>query len=75
MECSVNLKTIMADYVSLLVVIKIRFRSIVRKSIGRRISRRVGLKQGLRTNSYREAASIASIFSSRGQEPSFSRYK
>jgi hypothetical protein len=75
MEYSVNSKTIMADYVSLLVVIKIRFGSIAGKSIGGRISRRVGLKQGPRTNSYREAASIASIFSSRGQEPSFLRYK
>jgi hypothetical protein len=62
----VNSKTIMVDYISLLVVIKIRFGSIARKSIGERISRRVGLKQGPRTNSHREAASIASIFLSRG---------
>jgi hypothetical protein len=44
MEYNVNLKTIIVDYTGLLVVIKIRFGTIVRKSIGGRISRRVGLK-------------------------------
>ena len=75
MECSVNSKTIIADYVGLLVAIKIRFGSIVGKSMGGRISRRAGPKQGQRSDSHGEAVSIASIFSSGGQEPSFSRYK
>jgi hypothetical protein len=62
----VNSKTIIADYVGLLVAIKIKFRSIIGKSISGRISKRVSLKQGQRSDSYKEAASIASIFSSRG---------
>jgi hypothetical protein len=46
MECNVNSKTIIADHVGLLITIKIRFRSIVGKSMGRRISKRAGPKQG-----------------------------
>jgi hypothetical protein len=46
MECNINLKMTITDYVNLLIVIKIRFGSIVEKSMGRRISRRAGLKQG-----------------------------
>jgi hypothetical protein len=42
----VNLKTIIIDYIGLLIVIKIRFGSIVGKSISGRISKRAGLKQG-----------------------------
>ena len=75
MECSVNSKIIIVDYIDLLVTIKIRFGSIIGKSMGRRISRRAGPKQGQRSDSHGEAASIASIFSSGGQESSFSRYK
>jgi hypothetical protein len=65
----------MADYIGLLVAMKIRFGSITERSIDRRISRRVGLKQGQRSNSHGEAASITSIFSSVDREPSFSRCK
>jgi hypothetical protein len=46
MECNVNLKTIIANHVNLLIAIKIKFGSIVKKSIGKRISKRAGLKQG-----------------------------
>ena len=70
-----NSKIIIADYIGLLVVMKIRFGSIIGKSMGGRISRRAGPKQEQRSDSYREAVSIASIFSSGGQESSFSRYK
>jgi hypothetical protein len=75
MECSVNSRTIIADYVSLLVAMRIRFGSIAEKSMDGRISRRVGPKQGQRSNSHGEAASIASIFSSVGREHSILRFK
>jgi hypothetical protein len=46
MKYNVNLKTTIIDHVNLLIIIKIRFKSIVKKSMGKRISKRVGLKQG-----------------------------
>jgi hypothetical protein len=46
MECNVNSKTTIIDYVNLLIIIKIKFGSIVKKSISKRISKRAGLKQG-----------------------------
>ena len=70
-----NSKIIIVDYIDLLITMKIRFGSIIGKSIGGRISRRAGPKQGQRSDSHREAVSITSIFSSGGQESSFSRYK
>jgi hypothetical protein len=75
MECNVNLKTKIADHVGLLVAMRISFESIVGRSMDRRISKKVGPKQGKRRNSYGEAGSIASIFSSVDQEPRFSRFK
>jgi len=75
MECNVSSRTNMADYVGLLVAMKIRFGSIAGRSMDGRISRRVGPKQGQRSNSHGEAAFIASIFSSVDREPSFSRCK
>jgi hypothetical protein len=42
----VNLKTIIINYVNLLIAMKIRFKSIIKKSISGRISKRVSLKQG-----------------------------
>ena len=44
MEYSVNSKIIIVDYIGLLVIIKIRFGSIIGKNMGGRISRRAGPK-------------------------------
>jgi hypothetical protein len=44
MEYNVNLKTIIINHVNLLIVIKIKFESIIKKSISERISKRASPK-------------------------------
>jgi hypothetical protein len=46
MECNVNSKTTIINHVGLLIVMKIRFGSIIGKSISGRISKRASPKQG-----------------------------
>jgi hypothetical protein len=58
----VNLKTKIADHVGLLVVMRIRFESIVKRSMDGRISKKVGPKQGKRRNSMEKRGPLRAFF-------------